>query len=163
MSALLIFSNILPGFVYAIVLCDFENNRLDLKRFLFIAFSGGLYIFVAWVATGYSFFGDNRNLCFPIASVIGATLLLTLYYFLIDKNILFSKGLLLAICIALISSILPFFGDRLEQHINDYDIKSNVNLGFTLLIFPTWQTLFGWTISRLKKATANKSIAAIGA
>ena len=159
MSALLIFSNILPGFVYAVVLCDFENNRLDLKRFLFIAFSGGLYIFVVWVATGYSFFGDNTKLCFPIASVIGATMLLTLYYLLIDKKISLSKGLLFATFLGLLSSILPFLGDRLEQQIDDYDIKGNVNLGFTLLIFPVWQTLFAWTIHKLKKATANMGIA----
>jgi hypothetical protein len=158
MSALLIFSNILPGLIYAIVLCDFENNRLDMKRFLFIVFSGGLYIFVAWVATGYSFFSDNTKLCFPIASVIGATLLLTFYYLLIDKDISFSKGLLLASSIGLLSSILPFLGDYLERRINDYDIKGNVNLGFTLLIFPVWQTLFGWTIHKVKKATANMGI-----
>ena len=154
MSAFLIFSYILPGFVYAIVLCDFKNYRLDLKRFLFIVFSGGLYIFVAWVATGFSFFGNNTKLCFPVASVIGATLLLTLYYLLVDKSISLSRGLLLATFLGLLSSILPFLGDRLEQQINDYNIQGIVNLGFTLLIFPVWQTLFAWTIYRLKKATA---------
>jgi threonine/homoserine efflux transporter RhtA len=151
MSALLIFSNILPGFIYAIVLCNFENNRLDLKRFIFIALSGGLYIFVAWVATGYSFFGENTKLCFPIASVIGATILLTLYYLLIDKNISFFKGLLLAICIGLLSSILPLLGDCLAQQIYNYELKNKVNLGFILFIFPVWQTLFGWTIMNVNR------------
>ena len=113
--------------------------------------SGGLYIFVAWVATGYSFFGDNTKLCFPLASVIGSTVLLTLYYLFVDKNIPFFKGLLLTIAIGLISSVLPFIGDTVEQQINDFDIKGNVNFGFTLLIFPVWQTLFGWTIYMLKK------------
>lgn len=151
MSALLIFSNILPGFIYAIVLCDFENNKLDLKRFLFIASSGGLYIIVVWVATGYSFFGDNTKLCFPIASVIGATLLLTLYYLLIDRNISLLKGLLLTTFVGLLTSVLPFLGDTLEQTITDFDIQGYINFGLTLLIFPVWQTLFGWTIYMVKK------------
>ena len=68
------------------------------------------------------------------------------------------KGLLFTIIIGLLSSILPFVGDQLEQQINDHDTKGNINLGFTLLIFPVWQTLFGWTIHRLKKATANMGI-----
>ena len=163
MSAFLIFSYILPGFVYAIVLCDIQNNRLDLKRFLFIVLTGGLYIFVAWVATGFSFFGNNTKLCFPIASVIGATLLLTLYYLLVDKSISLTRGLLLATFLGLLSSILPLLGDRLEQQINDYNIQGIVNLGFTLLIFPVWQTLFTWTIYRLKKATANSGFCASAA
>ncbi|MEO6229351.1 MAG: hypothetical protein ABJB11_21420 [Ferruginibacter sp.] len=153
-SALLIFSNILPGFIYAIVLCDLDKNKLDLNRLLFIIFSGGFYIFVAWVATGYSFVGDNIKLCFPLASVIGSTFLLTLYYLLIDKKISFLKGLLFAFGLGLFSSILPFLGDFLEQRIDDYDIKGNVNLGCTLLIFPVWQTLFGLTINRIGKPAA---------
>jgi putative Mn2+ efflux pump MntP len=161
-SALLIFSNVLPGFVYAIILCDFENNKLDLKRFLFIAFSGGLYIFVAWVATGKYFFSDNIQLCFTFASVIGATILFTLYYLLIDKNISFFKGFLITSCIGLLSSILPFVGEHLENQINDFVLKDNVYIGFTLLIFPVWQTLFGWTIYTLKKATANSGFAQAG-
>jgi hypothetical protein len=151
MSALLIFSNILPGFVYAIVLCDFDNNKLNLKRFIFISVSGGLYIFTTWVATGDSFFGDNTKLCFPIASVLGATLLLTLYYLLIDKNFSLLKGLLVTTCIGIFTSIFPYLGDTLEQNINDIDIKGYVIFGFTLLILPVWQTLFGWAIYILKK------------
>ncbi len=158
-SALLIFSNILPGFIYAIMLCDFENNKLDLKRFLFIVFSGGLYIFVVWIATGHSFFGDNTKLCFSIASVTGSILLFIFYYVLIDKNISFFKGFLLASSIGLLSSILPLLGDRLKQQIQGYDIKYNINLVFTLLIIPVWQTSFGWTIYILKKATANIGLA----
>jgi hypothetical protein len=150
-SSLLLFSNLLPGFVYAIVLCEFGNNRPGLKHFLFIVFAGVLYLFVVRVATGFSFIGNKTALCFPIASVTGAALLFTLYYLLIDKNISFSKGLLSAGCIGLLSSVLPFSGNQLEKIINDYDIKGIVNLGFTLLIFPVWQTLFGWTIHRLKR------------
>jgi len=141
----------LPGFIYAIVLCDFEINKLDLKRHLFIASSGGLFIFAAWIATGYSFFGDNIKLCFPIASVIGATLLLTLYYLLIDRNISFLKGQLIATLVGLVTSVLPFLGDTLENSTKDLYIQGYIKFGFTLLIFPVWQTLFGWTIYFVKK------------
>lgn len=151
LSTLLIFTNILPGFIYGIVLCDFENNSLDTKRFLFIVLSGGLFILVAWVATGYSFFGNNTLITFPLASVIGSTLLFGLYYLLVDKALLISKGLVSAFVIGLVSSIVPVIGEFLDKRIEDYSWKGNVSLFFTLLIFIVWQTLFGWTIISCSK------------
>jgi len=152
LSGLLIFSNILPGFFYGWVLSDLSNSEFKLKRILFVLLSGALFIFVAWIATGYSFFGGNTVICFPIGSVLGSTLLLILYYLLIDNKMALARGLVVALLIGLISSVLLFMGDNLEQHVNDYSIKGIINFGFTLLIFPVWQTLFGWTIYKLKKS-----------
>jgi hypothetical protein len=149
-SPLLIFSNLLPGLVYAIVLCDFVNNKLDLNRFLFIIFSGVLYVLVVWLASSDSIFGFPTNITLPVASITGATVLVALYYLLLDKYIYLLKGLLFAIFVGLTSCIIPFIGDRWEQKINDYDVKGNISMIFTLLIFPVWQTLFGWAIHKLK-------------
>ena len=148
-SPLILFSNILPGFIYAILLCNFKQNKLNIKNFLFIVFSSGLFIFVAKIATGYSFLTINSKFCFPVASIIGSSFLLILYYILIDRNIKIKKGILLAIGIGLLSSISPFIGDSLEKGVHSYAIKDDINLLFTLLIFPIWQTLFGWTLSRI--------------
>jgi hypothetical protein len=156
LSVLLILSNILPGFIYGAILCRPVENGLDLKRFVFIALSGGLFIFVAWVATGYSFFGSNTYVALPLGSAIGSTVLFLLYYFLIDNQLQLLKGFTVAFSAGLISSVMPFIGDTIEKQITNLDVKGNVSLGFTLLIFVVWQTLFGWTLTKCRKAAANK-------
>ena len=160
-SVLLIVTNILPGFVYGIVLCNFENNRLDLRRLLFITFSGALFIFVAWVATGYSFFGRDNRLTFPLGSVIGSASLFFFYYFLIDNNLLFVRGFTLAILTGLLSSVIPVLGNQLDKQIGDLSVKQTLSLGFTLLIFVVWQTLFGWIIIKCKKREADMRFVAM--
>lgn len=159
LSVLLILSNILPGFIYGVILCRLGENGLDLKRFVFIALSGGLFIFVAWVATGYSFFGSNTYITCPLGSVIGSTVLFLFYYFLIDNQLQLLKGFTVAFSAGLISSVMPFIGDTIEKQITDLDVKGNVSLGFTLLIFVVWQTLFGWTVTKCRKAAANNIFA----
>lgn len=145
-SALLIVSHILPGFIYAIVLCGFQKNLLNWRSLLFIGLSGGLYILCAWTATGHTFFGDNIDLCFPLASAIGATVLLILYYLLIDTKILLIKGCILAICMGILSAAIIFLIDTIGS-----GKEGNINTVFVLFIFPIWQTLFGWIIVWLKK------------
>jgi len=162
LSVLLILTNILPGFVYGAVLCKPGVNGLDLKRFSFIALSGGLFIFVAWVATGYSFFGNNTHITFPLGSVIDSTVLFLLYYFLVDNHLQLSRGLVVAFLTGLSSSITPFIGDTIEKQINNLEIRGNVSLGFTLLIFVVWQTSFGWTLTKCRKAAANSGFASAG-
>lgn len=156
LSVLLILSNILPGFIYGTILCQLGKYGLDLRRLTFIALSGGLFIFVAWVATGYSFFGTNTYFTFPFGSVIGSIFLFLFYYFLIDNNLQLGKGFVIVILIGLISSVTPLIGDIIDKKVNDLDVRGNVSLGFTLLIFVVWQTLFGWTLTKCRKAAANE-------
>lgn len=162
LSVLLILSNILPGFIYGAVLCKPGESGLDLKRLSFIVLSGGLFIFVAWVATGYSFFGNNTNMTFSLGSVIGSTVLFLLYYYLVDNHLQLGRGLIITTLTGLLSSVPPFIGDTIEKQINDLDVRGNVSLSFTLLIFVVWQTLFGWALTNCRKAAANSGLASVG-
>jgi hypothetical protein len=141
-------ANVIPGFVFAFILTDANKSKVDLKSILFILFSGGLYILVAWVATGYSFFGNKVYICFPIASILGATLMLSIYKLFLDNNFNITAGLKYAFLTGIVSSILPVMGDLLNPSFDVLDNSYWLALIFTLSIFIIWQPLFAWTITR---------------
>jgi len=141
-------ANVIPGFVFAFILTDATKSKVDLKSILFILFSGGLYILVAWIATGYSFFGDKVYICFPIASILGATLMLSIYKLFLDNNFSITAGLKYAFLTGIVSSILPVMGDLLNPSFDVLDNSYWLALIFTLSIFIIWQPLFAWTITR---------------
>ena len=141
-------SNIFPGFVFGYVLADTIKANIDSRSFLFILLSGGLYILVAWMATGYSFLGNKIYICYPIASVLGSTLLLLLLTLLLDNKIVFVVGLKYAVLTGLVSSILPVIGSVFISKLGDSDRLSLVTFMLNLSVFLTWQPLFAWSISK---------------
>lgn len=143
-------ANIIPGFVFAFVLTNAAKSNADKKSLLFMLLSGGLYITIAWIATGYSFFGDKVYMCFPIASIIGAISMLFLYKLLLDNKLSFIAGLKYAVLTGLASSILPVIGDLLHPSFDILDKSYWLAMTFTLSIFLIWQPLFAWTIIRQK-------------
>lgn len=145
---LMLTANIIPGFLFASVLAEAAKSKDDQKSVLFILLSGGLYILVAWVATGYSFFGNKVYICFPIASILGATLLLSIYKLLLDNKVGFIASLKYAFLTGLVSSILPVIGDLFNPSFDIPDHSYWLSLAFTLSIFIIWQPLFAWTITR---------------
>lgn len=141
-------SNVMPGFVFAFIVANATKSKADLKSLLFILLSGGLYILVAWIATGYSFFGNKVYICFPIASILGATIMLLIYKLLLDNEFNFIASLRYAFLTGLVSSILPVIGDLLNPSFDILDNSYWLALAFTLSIYIIWQPLFAWTIAR---------------
>jgi len=147
MPVFLLTSNILPGFIFGYTLISNLENNVDWKAALFFLLSGGLYILAVWIATGYSFFGRDIYVYFPLASVIGAVTLLLAYKFLLDPSISLRVGVLYAIITGLVSSIIAVAFGRLQTNNDAYWLY----LTCTLSVFITWQTLFGWTIKQSER------------
>ncbi len=143
----LLTSNILPGFIFGFTLISNLENKLDWKVALFFLLSGGLYIAAAWIATGFSFFGNDIYLCFPLASILGAVTLLIAYKYLLDQSLSLRIGILYAIIAGIISSILPVVSDILQIN----EVAYWLYLTCTLSIYITWQTLFGWTLKQAER------------
>lgn len=154
LSIFLLTSNILPGFIFGFTLISFFENKVYWKIALFFLLSGGLYIAAAWIATGFSFFGEDIYVCFPLASVLGAVILLLAYKYLLDQSISLRIGILYAIITGLISSILPVTFYLLQTSHDAYWLY----LTGTLSVFITWQTLFGWTIKKAERQPLKQAL-----
>lgn len=153
-SAVLIMSYILPGFVFGIVL-NFDNSVVPIwKRLLFIVASGSLFTLVAWLATDIhlSFRGQTT---FMLSSLLGAYVLLFLYSFILGRTIIIWKGVLFATLTGIISSYFP----AKVYHDNNFTTSIGAPYDIIILtsIFLTWQTFFGLTVALSSPATTNNS------
>jgi|GEM_PF-7032058 len=151
LSLLLIFSNLLPGFVFGWILEADSNQDFGRKSLAFIILSGLLYILVAWIATGPEL-QLVKDLKFPIGSIIGSVALICLYGALVNKRVLNLLTLLFAFIIGIIATLLQLFNPDL---IFNFEVKY-IEILAVLIIIPVWQVLFCAVIYfslKLTKAT----------
>ena len=150
---ILILTNILPGFLFGAVLSKDNDDLPGWRRLLFICCSGGLFIFVAWLATDrhLSFQGQ---LSFVSASLIGAYGLLLLYHLLLGKGLILWKGFLFATLTGSASALFP----AKAYYDNDFNsaVGSTWDTITLMSIFLIWQTLFGLTVAFSHPAAANR-------
>jgi len=137
LSLLLIFSNLLPGFVFGWILEADSNRDFGKKSLAFIILSGLLYILVAWIATGPEL-QSVKDLKFPIASVIGSIGLMLLYGALVNKRVLNLPTLICAFIAGIIATLLQLLNPDL---IFTYHVKY-LEILAVLIIIPIWQILF---------------------
>ena len=157
---ILILTNILPGFFYGAVLCTGNDDLPVWKRLLFICCSGGLFIFVVWLATErpLSFQGQ---LSFVLASLVGAYGLLLLYYLLLGKGLVLWKGFSLATLTGVASALFPARA-YYDNHFNSA-VGSTWDTIILMSVFLTWQTLFGLTVAFSHPAAANGRLGVMSA
>lgn len=134
---------VLPGFIFGFVLLENKQHIPPIRKTIFLLISGGLFIAAAFLVTGHSFSWQKEIYTFSIASVSGAVGLLLTYKFLLDKSIFLRKGIPLAICIGLLSALLPTIAMS-----NVFDIPQLLDTAFLLSVYITWQTLFGWVLNK---------------
>jgi hypothetical protein len=147
---------ILPGFIFGMFLTSsLDTNTPSANKTLFILFSGALYIFTSWIATGSR--ERNPSYLIFIATMIGAILLFCLYKMLLESSLSVKQGLLYATLTGAISSILPMVGIYYDTKIENDWIKWSCLFS----VFPVWQPLFTLTVLRTK-ATANNSFPKAG-
>jgi hypothetical protein len=132
---------ILPGFIYGAVLVCAAQGVKSWSRVLFVLLSGGLYILCSWFASDTHTAGFNWSY-FVLASVFGACGLFVLYFVLLKHSLIFWKGLLYSVMLGSITSVLPGIAYTKGIVESDTDFFP-YDIGITMSIFLTWQTLFG--------------------
>ncbi len=147
-SPVLFIVAVLPGFIYGFVLCDFQRNDPTLSRLFFILLSGLLYILLTLSALMLLYKGDEVQLGFALASCIGSVILLLLCKAFINRFIVLSKALPVSILVGIVASIPPVLAIAIGDGENGEIKNERLVLFITLFIFPIWQTLFGWMITK---------------
>jgi hypothetical protein len=147
-SGIYVFADILPGFIYGTML-SLTHPAAPIRKVLFILLSGGLFMAVAWMAFSSDLSQRSLLASLPMASIFGAIVLYLLYYYLINKDLSFDKGLWLMLVCGLVSSVPMLIGAVMISRISTTRSKAGVIC--MLSVFIIWQTLFGWNLSIVNK------------
>jgi hypothetical protein len=140
-------SNLLPGFIYGVVLLH-DSDASTIRKSLFILVSGGLFIAAAFLVTGHSFSWQKSPYIFSLASIAAAVGLFLTYKFLLDNAISLSKGLPLLVGVGFSAALLPSI-----VMFPQFAIRGWPAIAGVLSVYITWQTLFGWVLHKAKTTT----------
>ena len=134
---------VLPGFSFAIVICDCAKSQPPFWRQLLFALCSGVLYLLVWLLLVDDQINFQSTGAFVLASVLNFLALLMLYWLLVNAKFHFWKALLLGTIFGGLSAVLPalVFSGYLAWLGNAALIIS------VMSIFLTWQTLFGLTIA----------------